>query len=1640
MRYFSKHNTLIVLLSVLLMAFAAPCPSSAKPSAVPDGKILFEIGKQDGSASEFALYPDRFGEFLRKFSGVKTYYVGYSDAGRDWPYVFPGPLDHWGGGGYWAGYYPRHFPMIQFGLEKAPVEGTCVLEVFFAGVSSRSNPVWRIDVNGHRKEFTLYGDAPDGLLTAKEKGNPKSIKMEFPSSWLKKGMNGIRMGQMSGHWSVFDCIRLSCPGVAVLEKASSTLIRSVEAAGFEYMKGGRRYQPVLVDMIQYDRSRELVFETGGKKTVRVVEKGESIQEILLPAVKKEKEQEFVIREGDNIIYSGMITRSPEPLHRYTDYVDLLMGTGNSRWMFKPGPSLPLSMVQIAPDNQDETWKAGYEYTVDNIMGFNHFSDWTMTGFIMQPTCGELHVNPGREEYPDEGYRSRIDKSSEEARIGKYSVFMTDTGIKAEVSSTRRAAIQRYIFPKRDDARIIVDMFAPNEYPHNLKEAVIERNGNSEITGHATYYNAFTGYSLEQEYTLYFVLQFSKPFDAMNGWTNDGVEPVTSYIWSWDRNHEFGSVPEISYDVKRIEGRGDAGVFLDFRTDEGEEILVRSGVSLVDLDGARNNLEKELSGPFGWDFEKVEENAVRIWNDYLGRIDIETDDYLQKRKFYTNLYRALAAKAIWSDFDGRYVDEKENVRRLDSPDDCIVSGEYWNTFWDNQQLFNLMAPEISSAWARSAIQLYRNSGWFNTDPAGVEHTGVMVAMHCISQIFGAWMSGIRDFDLEEAYEGLKKMMTSSPEKYEGGGTVGVENLDPYMKFGYIPLGWGMVSNTMEYAYDDWCLGQMAKHLGREDDHDYFNKRSESWKNLFDPDTGFLRPKDDKGNWVEPFDPYHTPGFTEGNAFNYTWFVPQNPEELIRMVGKDRFVERLNQAMEKSAHANFNASGDDFANYPINHGNETSMEVAYLFNWAGEPHLTQKWVRAIQEQYYGTTPYDAYPGDEDLGQMSSWFVMSAIGLFQMNGGCDWKDPYYELGTPRYRKITIRLDGRYGRGKSFVIEAAGASAENKYVQSAELNGKPLENFRIPVSEVLGGGRLVLEMTDEASVCHAQDMHDDYVELSDTKPHDGEEVWKKAGEKLHLAWGSTNVRYRKHDVPDLDGNTAAGLSAWIGEMVNAQAVLWSAAGYRNIEVTMGDLRNGSHVIPASAASGHFVRYVMTDELNKDGRGGCGHRPDKAAWDSSIVADVLDIRKTRNLEPCSVQPVWFRINIPDDAVPGIYRGTVTVKGDDMKPEKLDLKIRVLDRTLPKPEDRRFHLDIWQNPYAVARYHGVPLWSDEHFELMRPLMKMLADAGQRTITASIMHKPWDGQTEDHYDSMITRIKKIDGTWSYDYTVFDKWVSFMMDEVGIRDMICCFTLVPWSLAFDYYDQATSRVLFVKASPGDPEYEDYWLPFLKDFAAHLRQKRWFGKTMISMDERPMEHMKEVIRLVREADPEFKISLAGSYNDEIQQYIHYLTIPYGNYFPEEVIRERRSKGQVSCMYTCCAEAFPNIFTFSDPAEGAWTVLSALAGGYDGYLRWAFNSWTEDPLRDSRFRRFAAGDTYMVYPGPRSSIRFEKILEGLQACEKIFMLREELEAKGEKARLHVLETCVGKFTSEGIYDSGMTASEMLEELYAILNESYGN
>jgi hypothetical protein len=332
-------------------------------------------------------------------------------------------------------------------------------------------------------------------------------------------------------------------------------------------------------------------------------------------------------------------------------------------------------------------------------------------------------------------------------------------------------------------------------------------------------------------------------------------------------------------------------------------------------------------------------------------------------------------------------------------------------------------------------------------------------------------------------------------------------------------------------------------------------------------------------------------------------------------------------------------------------------------------------------------------------------------------------------------------------------------------------------------------------------------------------------------------------------------------------------------------------------------------------------------------------------------------------------------------------------------------------------------------------MKMLADVGQKVVTATIMQKPWAGQTEDPFDSMIMKKKNLDGTWEYDYTVFDKWIEFMRNDIGIKMQINCYTMIPWALTFDYFDQATNKVKYVNAKPGDAAYADYWIPFLKDFSKHLRQKGWFDVTTIAMDERPMEAMKEAIKVIKAADPQFKVSLAGNYHGEIEADLYDLCVAYGQNFPADVKARREKEGKVSTVYTCCAEAFPNMFTFSEPAEAVWTMIHTMAGNYDGYLRWTVIGWTADPLRDSRFRTWAAGDCYSIYPGPRSSIRFERLVEGVQDCEKARIIRDELEKNCDMAKLRKLNEAISAFTNDGIDASGKSATEMVRDFNTLIN-----
>ena len=547
-----------------------------------------------------------------------------------------------------------------------------------------------------------------------------------------------------------------------------------------------------------------------------------------------------------------------------------------------------------------------------------------------------------------------------------------------------------------------------------------------------------------------------------------------------------------------------------------------------------------------------------------------------------------------------------------------------------------------------------------------------------------------------------------------------------------------------------------------------------------------------------------------------------------------------------------------------------------------------------------------------------------------------------------------------------------------------------------------------------------DSFIEFADHKLPIVEE-WKGIKD-TRVAWGTSDVRYTWHTVPDVKAlKRSEVLTAWRGERVSTQAIIYSGRNTDSLTIQLTSFKNGKHTLPAEAVKAAFVRYVKTDSwATPDGRGaGCGHRPDHTIYDSAMVADIIDPHATAlPLKAMSTRSVWVSCQVPTDAAVGTYSGALCIKEGKRTIAKLPLSIKVADRTLPSPEEWQFHLDLWQNPFAEARYYGTSLWSDAHLAAMRPSMEMLAAAGQKVITASIMHKPWNGQTEDHFDSMVTWTKRLDGTWEFGFDVFDRWIEFMM-SCGIDKQINCFSMIPWALSFPYYDVATNRMQVLRAAPGDAAYEEMWVAMLKAFSQHLREKGWFAITTIAMDERPMHAMQKAMAVIRKADPEFKVSLAGNWHPEIEAdlYDYCIALDQAELLPQEVFTRRKAEGKKTTIYTCCSTHKPNTFTFSVPAEGAWYGFYVAGTEYDGYLRWAYNSWVKDPLHDTRFRAWPAGDTYMVYPYGRSSVRFEKLIEGIQAYEKVRILREEFAAENNTAKLNELNGLLEKFNYNSQY-----------------------
>ncbi len=535
-------------------------------------------------------------------------------------------------------------------------------------------------------------------------------------------------------------------------------------------------------------------------------------------------------------------------------------------------------------------------------------------------------------------------------------------------------------------------------------------------------------------------------------------------------------------------------------------------------------------------------------------------------------------------------------------------------------------------------------------------------------------------------------------------------------------------------------------------------------------------------------------------------------------------------------------------------------------------------------------------------------------------------------------------------------------------------------------------------------------------------------ADKPVVLSWASRDEHYAPSAVPHLVPARNHAVTAWRGETVTALALLMSRHGSSPLRLEMLSADSSTRCAD-SVASARFVRYVLCD-----GKRGCGGNAMNTP--SYLVPDIIEADTAWALLPMSTRPVWVSVQVPHDAAPGehtLYLAVVDARSHT-ELGRLELAVRVVDRTLPLPSGYKFHVDFWQQPYSVARMAGVGRWSQRHFDLLKPYLALLAKGGQKVVTTILFYEPWGEQSNDKFDAMIKTTRRRNGKWRYDYSVFDHYVS-LCDSFGINRQINCYSMIPWDLTFRYYDEALGREVDLKTTTADSAYRALWVPFLKSFAQHLKKKGWFEKTRIAMDERGLEDMLRAYDVLHEAVPDFRMALAGNLHDNLAGKVDDYSLAYGARFSDAQLSERRAKGMVSTTYTCCTELTPNLETYNDPADAAYLPLYCLANGFDGYLHWSWMNWTDEPLRDSRFKLFPAGDTYLVYPGPRSSVRWERFVEGVQQTEKYRMLREQYAACGDAERVQKLDDALATFRS-GELNYHHTSARLVNAFERLLNE----
>ena len=449
---------------------------------------------------------------------------------------------------------------------------------------------------------------------------------------------------------------------------------------------------------------------------------------------------------------------------------------------------------------------------------------------------------------------------------------------------------------------------------------------------------------------------------------------------------------------------------------------------------------------------------------------------------------------------------------------------------------------------------------------------------------------------------------------------------------------------------------------------------------------------------------------------------------------------------------------------------------------------------------------------------------------------------------------------------------------------------------------------------------------------------------------------------------NTGINLQAWRGERCHARLSVKANGPVAQLTVRCQNLQKDNTSIPATAT---MIRYTKAH--------------------GAPVADIIGSETSCNNPAGITRDIWLQVDVPQDAPSGEYHGQVTISAPGCPEVSQPVVLRVAESTLPTPDKWRIHLDLWQHPQAVARWHDVKPWSAEHFALLRPLMKRLAEAGQKCITCTVLDEAWNGQTYDWFPGMVKWIRGSDGVMRYDYTELDTWITFMHDEIGIREQISCYTMIPWHLSVKYLDEATGLYQQTRAVPGTPEYEALWAPFLRNFHQHMQAKGWAEKTCIAIDERPDAYVRAAMALVNEHAPSFRIAAAVDKPSALTREVYNISpvITHAGSALGDLLKTRKLEGKITTFYVCLHPNKPNTFTHSNPAEAEWLGYFAAANHLDGFLRWAYNSWNRNPFETTDFVHWPSGDCFLVYPGNRSSVRFEKLRDGIENYEKINQLR---------------------------------------------------